>query len=863
MQYLFESAICLACFYAFYWLALRRETFFQWNRWYLLTTPLLSFAIPALTIQLAQPGPANRVEAPVFDLPAVVEQTQTAPLFLQRNLETALPVGEREIWTIGDLFSGLYLAGVAFLTIFLLTRLLNLFRLIRRCRKERRGGITIAESPDAATPAASFFSFVFWNKRELTENERLIIEHELVHARQWHSIDVLLAEALIIWQWFNPLVYVYRRSLQAVHEYIADDFVVRRTKERYAYASLLAQQYRDRARPDLLNTFHAQLKNRLIMLAKHPSHRFRRAKFALAFPLALGLMLLFSFRLIEKTALGASITHAIQEASNFTDKIKEVAIVAHAALRATAAEETPYIFYWGAIQCRFLHNEGDKRYFAEVHISPDVFRESLKREPRLWNGQSLEQKLSFQLHNLNISSDYYDETKYSACRKLVEEYVVSLQESDYAKITRIGLPGGQFGQIEVFLDAASPGWLPKNTSINNWRTNPAREIHPEPKPRMEWGKDHLHTSGRQFFSISEFWKMVEQDAVIRRANEDILIPENIYTYMLKDGKYVDARLPANEDGARTWPETRERLHELKDLIVPGTTVYFDWLADRLQTDTFTYFAEPLARSKTYFPHISVALFDLVPDNDPRLALRNEDLHGYNFEWGNYSGKLYSMYAKTYLRINGQLDTVIYSDRADYLENRMFTAGEIVQMLELPARFYREKEQMNDFAFTLQYKDRTVEIRDGVCPADLISYMRTRLKPQDTIKLSGFKAAGFDVDLPRVYINLEVKANNPKPPLRPTYAPATAIPANQVRIYPPVPNPAQDQAQLRFYLPKAGKADFLIIDAAGKVVWRLAGSYSAGDNSVLVRTSELGAKGWFTVSLETPFGTVQEQLVVAE
>ncbi|MBU6341763.1 MAG: hypothetical protein KGS48_09740, partial [Bacteroidetes bacterium] len=286
MAYLLESAFCLSCFYAFYWLFLRKKTFFQWNRWYLLLTPALAFLIPALYIPLKRPVPKP---APVLDLPALVVHTQSAPMAVYRQLEQ--PLASETGITLGVLFGLVYKIGAVLLAMLLIYRLLRLYFMVKSCKIIPQQGHLLAHTRDDSAPVASFFSLIFWHKTPSNERERLILEHEMVHVRQWHSLDVLFMEALVVWQWFNPLVYLYRRSLQAVHEYIADDYVVRNTRQKYLYASLLAQEYRDRAHPDLMNTFHAQLKNRLTMLAKNPSPRMQGAFYLLSFPLALSLML--------------------------------------------------------------------------------------------------------------------------------------------------------------------------------------------------------------------------------------------------------------------------------------------------------------------------------------------------------------------------------------------------------------------------------------------------------------------------------------------------------------------------------------------------------------------------------------------
>lgn len=103
MQYLIESSICLALLYAFYHLALRRESFFQFNRGYLLLAPLLAFAAPALNIrlehkqevvQVAVPeAPKAAIPAPAVEWPVMVERLQVAPRLIGQTLE-------KPVWTL-------------------------------------------------------------------------------------------------------------------------------------------------------------------------------------------------------------------------------------------------------------------------------------------------------------------------------------------------------------------------------------------------------------------------------------------------------------------------------------------------------------------------------------------------------------------------------------------------------------------------------------------------------------------------------------------------------------------------------------------------------------------------------------------
>ena len=291
-QYLLESSICLALFYALYYFWLRRETFFQFNRAYLLLMPVVALAIPLLRIEHSAASPAGAVE---MLLPAVRE-AQLAKVYFYGQLETPSPAFAL---TLSDILLGIYLAGAFFMLFKLVIRLFALWRLIHRSRRERKTRYTLL-TPDQDMPASSFFSYVFWKGSGLPEAKRIILEHELVHVRQRHSIDVLLMECYLILKWFNPLVYAYRTALQQVHEYIADAYVSQQLGSRHTYAQFLALQKMGQSCHPLANTFAAHLRSRLRMLAQRGSSPWRAAKYLSVLPLTAALLLLFSFNLAEQ-----------------------------------------------------------------------------------------------------------------------------------------------------------------------------------------------------------------------------------------------------------------------------------------------------------------------------------------------------------------------------------------------------------------------------------------------------------------------------------------------------------------------------------------------------------------------------------
>ena len=86
--------------------------------------------------------------------------------------------------------------------------------------------------------------FSFFNCIYLPDeiNNPLILKHEMSHVKNHHSLDVILMEMMISFQWFNPYIYKMKKELQNVHEYIADNEAVEDETDKSNYMMLLLQQ---------------------------------------------------------------------------------------------------------------------------------------------------------------------------------------------------------------------------------------------------------------------------------------------------------------------------------------------------------------------------------------------------------------------------------------------------------------------------------------------------------------------------------------------------------------------------------------------------------------------------------------------
>jgi len=278
--------------------------------------------------------------------------------------------------SISDVIIAIYLGGVLLMSVTLLKSMWRISRLIRKGKRQKREGFTQVELPDTF-PASSFFGYVFYNQ-QITDEQQLILEHEKVHIRQWHSIDVLAMELIVIIKWFNPLIYFFRNALKATHEFIADQYVIQQKTNRTTYAYLLINTSQHKLTP-LTNTFYSLTKERLKMMLQQPSNNWKITKYALVLPLFFVLMSLFSFNLLEEYQ---PLKKGLEEIDNtFIDLGKKSILkinkpVAISKNKALANSTATYTIHWGeyTFNCKVNTNSSrrycncERKYIAKADL---------------------------------------------------------------------------------------------------------------------------------------------------------------------------------------------------------------------------------------------------------------------------------------------------------------------------------------------------------------------------------------------------------------------------------------------------------------------------------------------------------------
>ncbi len=287
ITYIIQVVLFQVLFLAVYDFFLSKETFHNYNRWYLLGTPIVSFVLPLVKI-------------PTFKKAIPEEMMVYFPEILlspQNVIEQTTYYTESSV----NYFSLLFWSGVGVFTLIFLIKLFKIFRLITKNETIKKTFYKLVLLPKQTT-AFSFFNFIFLGKNISKEKQEDIIQHELIHSKQKHSLDLLFFEFLRIAMWFNPMIYFYQQRITLLHEYISDSEVVKTTEKHEYFNKLLAHTFQVE-NISFVNQFykHSLIKKRITMMTKNKSKHIKKAKYLLLLPLLTSMLMYTSCGVYKKS----------------------------------------------------------------------------------------------------------------------------------------------------------------------------------------------------------------------------------------------------------------------------------------------------------------------------------------------------------------------------------------------------------------------------------------------------------------------------------------------------------------------------------------------------------------------------------
>lgn len=274
-----KSAFAMALFALAYRLLLRQELNFRVRRIYLLLSFLVSLVLPWIPVSFA----SGMLSVPSYMLDEIT--------VYERGIEM---IRSESMVPLREILIRLYLFTSLLLIIRLMVQFVRLFYYSRRSEVLSGNNLNVYRLSGGSV-SFSFFSSVFIGKSVQGEDYEKILAHEQVHARQLHSLDIIILEVFAVFLWFNPLVWWYRNELRNVHEYLADEGALAFGFNVKSYQITLLEHILGSASISISNQFnYSTIKNRIAMMNKEKPGRKNSWKGWLLLPISIAVVAVYA-----------------------------------------------------------------------------------------------------------------------------------------------------------------------------------------------------------------------------------------------------------------------------------------------------------------------------------------------------------------------------------------------------------------------------------------------------------------------------------------------------------------------------------------------------------------------------------------
>ncbi len=275
--YLLKLSVSLGVVFLFYQLVLRRLTFYNWNRWYLLGYSLLSFVIPFIDI------------TPALHQNELADNNMVQWIPLLYNKSTS-----NSSLTVWNIISLLIVIGMLIMLSRLIIQLISFRRMMKKAKLISGDDVSLYQVDESIIPF-SFGNAVFFNVNlHTTEELEKIIRHEFVHVKQRHSIDIIFSEILCLLNWYNPFAWMIRAAIRQNLEFVADNQVLENGINKKQYQYLLLKVIGNDQFSIAQKFNFSSLKKRIAMMNKNKSAKLHLLRFLFLLPVLA--VILVSFR---------------------------------------------------------------------------------------------------------------------------------------------------------------------------------------------------------------------------------------------------------------------------------------------------------------------------------------------------------------------------------------------------------------------------------------------------------------------------------------------------------------------------------------------------------------------------------------
>lgn len=284
LTFIWKSAVLISIFYIVYKSFLHKETYFKSIRYFLLAGIIAAVILPFIIIPIYV---TTEFIQPDFQVMESLLMNNTVDSYSTFN------------WMSVLLFS--YFVGAGYFLIRLIIQLLSIGSLIYKNKYVKSDGYYFVEIENDISPF-SFFNFIVYNPDRFSKTElEQILAHEKIHAMQHHSIDNIMANLLVAFQWFNPIAWLYKKDIEQNLEFIADECALKVSKSNRSYQQLLLKTCIPNYQMALANNFYnSLLKKRIIMLQSKKSNSKSQWKIAIILPLLIAFVFTFNTKTIAQ-----------------------------------------------------------------------------------------------------------------------------------------------------------------------------------------------------------------------------------------------------------------------------------------------------------------------------------------------------------------------------------------------------------------------------------------------------------------------------------------------------------------------------------------------------------------------------------
>ena len=268
-----KAALALVAFYIFYRLLLSKETFHRFNRIVLLGTAAMAFVLPlcVITINKTVILPAiSPVDTVVETVEGVITGTASVP--------------QEPIWPA--ILLGIFVVGALAVMLMTVTSIIKVMSIIRSGEHQTLdSGETLVITENGTAPF-SWMKYIVLSREDYESGYSQILTHEKAHIALRHSWDLLFVDLITVLQWFNPVIWMLKSDLRALHEFEADDAVLRSGANIKEYQYLLIKKAVSKSGYSVANSFnHSTLKARITMMLNKRSSRMSAWKALYVLPL--------------------------------------------------------------------------------------------------------------------------------------------------------------------------------------------------------------------------------------------------------------------------------------------------------------------------------------------------------------------------------------------------------------------------------------------------------------------------------------------------------------------------------------------------------------------------------------------------